>query len=368
VDLFAACGVSGSVGFASELAAPPQLRMKIFLSYSSAQRADAERINERLENDGHSVFFDRESLQPGETYDQEIRKAIAGSKLFIFLVSPASVKSGSYTLTELALLEALDLSQRPALLPVLVAPTDYATLPAFLSARTIYEPRGNVPAEVAAQVDRIAHQLERPAPTLVASRSNQGWSLYIDLAGEQPREIFYRLRGEDQWTSTGWTPQRNFSTGKPMARSDISLWKGAPPPPQIFIKYVDVNGREQGPFTVPFDPMAHFLREARDSLASVPWISIREWPEGHLLAYFTALLAYKDAYTAIRYSIDDQSLSKRLRFKSDPARTEHSIDPDDEIYVEIPMTARCVCVQVSFVDGSATEVKTFEVARLGIDR
>jgi TIR domain len=341
--------------------------MKVFLSYSSAQRPLAEKIVELLDSEGHDVFFDRDSLQAGETFDQRIRKAIGGCQLFIFLVSAESVKHGSYTRTELALVEMLDDSVRPAILPVLVAPLDLALLPAFLSTRTVYQPSGYVPAEVAAQVDLIRLRLERPAPRLIATPSNQSWDVYIDLANEPAKEIFYRVREQDEWTSTGFAPARSFSTGKPLPRGDIALSRRRPPE-EIFVKYVDVNGREHGPYRLPFEPMDHFLRFCREVLRTTNWVAFREWPEGHLLVYFTHILSYKDAYSAIHYSIDDASLSRRLRFKGDPKRLRLEEDEKDESTVEVPLTTQSVCVQVHFVDGTASEARTFTVADLGIDR
>lgn len=341
--------------------------MKIFLSYSSAQRPLAEKIVEVLESEGHTVFFDRDSLQAGETFDQRIRKAISDCQLFIFLVSPESVMNGSYTRTELALVELLDDSQRPAMLPVLVAPLDFALLPAFLSTRTVYQPSGYVPAEVAAQVDLISRRLGRPAPKLIATGTNQGWVLYIDLANEPTTEIFFRLGEQDEWVSTGFSPTRSVSTGKPLPRSDFMLTTRRVPK-EIFVKYLDVNGRENGPFRLPFDPMEHFLRNSREALRMMAWVHFREWPEVHLLVYFTPILSYKDAFTAVHYSIDDDSLSKRLRFTGDPQRMEFKQDENDESIVEVPLTTQSVCVQVHFVDGTASEARTFTVADLGIDR
>lgn len=340
--------------------------MKIFLSYSSEQRQLAERIDEVLESEGHIVFFDRDSLAVGETYDKRIRTAIRECQLFIFLVSPESVQHGSYALTELKLLELLDASDRPALLPVLVAPLDFALLPAFLGTRTVYEPSGYVPAEVAAQVDLIGRRLERPAPKLIATPSNQSWNVYIDLANEPTQEIFYRLSERDEWVSTGFAPARSFSTGKPMPRGDIALSRRRPPR-ELFVKYRDVNGRENGPYRLPFDPMDHFLRFCREVLRMTPWVGFREWPEGHLLVYFTHVLTYKDAFTAIRYSIDDQSLSRQLRFKGDPKRMDMRDDENDESIVEVPFSTQSVCVQIHFVDGTSSEARTFTVADLGID-
>jgi len=71
--------------------------------YASQDRAVAESIYLALRAQGHSVFFDRADLPPGDEYDTRIRQAIERAQLFVFLLSPDSVDAGSYTLTELAI-------------------------------------------------------------------------------------------------------------------------------------------------------------------------------------------------------------------------------------------------------------------------
>ncbi len=73
--------------------------MRIFLSYASDDREVAEKIANRLELEDHTVFFDREGLQSGKGYDQQIRQAINDCDLLIFLISPDAVAGGRYTLT-----------------------------------------------------------------------------------------------------------------------------------------------------------------------------------------------------------------------------------------------------------------------------
>ena len=74
--------------------------MRIFLSYASEHRRQAEGIAIRLRQDGHEVFFDRQTLEPGKEYDRTIRREIDDCELFVFLISPESVARGSYALTE----------------------------------------------------------------------------------------------------------------------------------------------------------------------------------------------------------------------------------------------------------------------------
>ena len=130
--------------------------MNIFLSYPSARRDTAVRLKLALEAEQHEVFFDRDDLGAGEAYHQAIRDAMAASDAMVFLVAPESVAPGSYTLAELAMAEAR--WRRPAghVLPVVVAPTPRATIPAYLLAVTLLEPQGDLVAETLGRVAAMA--------------------------------------------------------------------------------------------------------------------------------------------------------------------------------------------------------------------
>jgi hypothetical protein len=128
---------------------------KIFVSYASGQRATAEAIALTLRGRGYDVFFDKDQLPPGRTYDRRIQRAVDASSLFVFLISPQSVAPGCYALTELAFARQKWKSPYNRVLPVMVAPTDLAAVPAYLKAVTLLRPQGNIAAEVGAAVDGL---------------------------------------------------------------------------------------------------------------------------------------------------------------------------------------------------------------------
>ena len=127
----------------------------VFLSYSSEQSEAATRIELSLKEDGHAVFRDRSSLPPGESFDAPIRAAVEASDLFIFLISRQSISPGHYTLTELRFAEQKWGQPAGHVLPVFAEATPTDAIPAFLRAVTILQPRGNLAAEVAAEVNRM---------------------------------------------------------------------------------------------------------------------------------------------------------------------------------------------------------------------
>jgi hypothetical protein len=122
--------------------------MKVFLSYSSRDRASAEEISLALTASGHDVFFDRDLLAPGDDYNRQLFEAIEGADAFVFLITPDSVRSGAYTLSELKFVREKWSRPENRVLPVMLKPTAVEAIPSYLKAVTILEPEGNVAAEV----------------------------------------------------------------------------------------------------------------------------------------------------------------------------------------------------------------------------
>lgn len=131
------------------------MKRTVFLSYSSAQAEAATRIELSLKGEGHSVFRDRSALPPGDTFDARIRAAIDESDLFIFLIGRDAVSDGRYTLSELKFAEQKWGHPAGHVLPVLVEPIPKDAIPAYLRAVTMLQPRGDIAAEVTAEVARV---------------------------------------------------------------------------------------------------------------------------------------------------------------------------------------------------------------------
>lgn len=343
--------------------------MKVFLSYSSAERPLAERICRLLESEGHEVFFDRDDLVAGETYGARIREAVEGCRVFVFLVSPDSIDPG-YALTELALVEALPPKRRPSIIPVLAAPTDLQQLPAILQPLTLLEARGDLPAEVAAQVTAISPTPETERVRLLGMPGNDGWTVYVDIADRNVREVFYRLDGAASFASLGFHDYRNPSTGQRLPVTTFTARGKLGQDHEVDVKYIDGLDREQGPFHLKFDARAEYVRFTKQVLAQTPmWVAFREYPPGTLLVYFSHLISYKNAFAEIRYSIDDESLSRRVGFAPDWSRRSIPVldVENDEGYVELPLSSTFVVLQLVFIDGTESEVRRFVIAELDVD-
>lgn len=130
--------------------------MRIFISYSSEQFDTAKRLDLGLLNSGNDVFFDRDDLPPGASYDDRIRTAIQNSHLFIFLISKDSLRKGAYALSELSMAEKRWLQPSGKILPVLFDDTPIDTLPAYLRSVSVLVPTGDLVADVLDSVARLA--------------------------------------------------------------------------------------------------------------------------------------------------------------------------------------------------------------------
>jgi len=137
--------------------------MRIFLSYSRADAKVAELIVASLKQAGHEVFFDRHELNVAEDFNRVIWKEIQKAGLFVFLISPNSVKSGSYTLTELALVEKRWPNPDRRVLAVVIEATGYTSIPLYVTLGHILYPKGDMAFEVRVEVDSLAkkHRLRK---------------------------------------------------------------------------------------------------------------------------------------------------------------------------------------------------------------
>ncbi len=168
--------------------------MKIFTSYDSEYGSLAERLSLALEAEGHTCYFDRARLQPGQPYHGELREAIAECDLFVFLVSPESVAPGSYARAELSLAEQRWRHPARRVLPVVAAPTPIESIPPYLRAVTLLEPQGDLVAETVAAVACMRPPWRRwtiaAAAALLAVAAGGGVLLWQQNRAEDARRSF----------------------------------------------------------------------------------------------------------------------------------------------------------------------------------
>lgn len=72
---------------------PPDKTLNVFVSYSQADADFVRKLNNTLQIQGMTTWFDQENIEAGVDFQQEIFKGIENSENFLFIISPSSVTS-----------------------------------------------------------------------------------------------------------------------------------------------------------------------------------------------------------------------------------------------------------------------------------
>ncbi|OBQ60386.1 methyl-accepting chemotaxis protein [Mesorhizobium loti] len=199
----------------------------------------------------------------------------------------------------------------------------------------------------------------RFAPSLTPMRSNQGWSMTISLP-EPATAISWRLGTAGRFTDTGFLAMKDQATGKPMANPSFEL-PDSTAATTIAIKYLDIRGRETGPFDISFDPDAA-LQQGDKQILDQFWTSWIAFDSGgnHGLVYFTQMLSYRCAIKEVRYSLNGAALDKSLEIPPCDKKDPYAIPYDAKGYFKVADSVKSMSVQVTYTDGTKSPVREYE--------
>jgi hypothetical protein len=189
--------------------------------------------------------------------------------------------------------------------------------------------------------------------TMSASRSNSDWIVTLNMM-ETPRELFYRLEGEESFRSTGLMDAPNPVTGQKMPNMYFML-KASTGKTTVHVKYTDVGGEMRGPFALPFDPDQALFDSQKKMLDMTrnSWVAFRDF-NGKVLVYFTQLLTSRCALQKISYGINSQATPSAFPMPTCNPKDPYAVG-DGKIYIEAPGDSRFLTVQLTFKDGSKSE-------------
>lgn len=190
-------------------------------------------------------------------------------------------------------------------------------------------------------------------------KSNLGWHGNIDIT-DTVLEIFWRPGTGGEFKSTGHHQHRSKETGYPIANPQVQL-PFRDPPKTLDIKYRDISGAMRGPYTISFNPQTTSIDADKRilELTKNGWLAFRDF-NGKRLVYFTHLMSYRGAISEIRYSLDGKALDRRHDFPPFDGQGTAKITDDVPIYIEVPKSTQSVSVQVTYKDGSKSEVVTIQ--------
>ncbi|MEP2775896.1 MAG: DUF4062 domain-containing protein [Luteolibacter sp.] len=205
-------------------------------------------------------------------------------------------------------------------------------------------------AQMDSTLDRV---LENPV-TVTAQQSNAGWAAVFSITDRRAKELFYRLDGKGEFISTGHLPAKSPDTGLPLINPHVPLPNLAAGTHWIEVKYTDDNDTMNGPYTLQFSTSSEQLAQGKMMLNAIAgsWLSFGD-ANNQTLLYFTMLMSYRPVIAEIHYSLDNDALDKRFKFK--PSDTMFEVG--DDLYLSVPGNTRFAMVQVIFKDGTKSAVQ-----------
>jgi len=195
------------------------------------------------------------------------------------------------------------------------------------------------------------------APIAMFSRHNGGWTITFSIA-DPTLGISWRMGDSGEFRETGFMDVLDPRTRKRMPNPSIQLPADARAG-TIQLRYVDASGEMQGPFPIRFEPEAALVRDQRKILdmTATSWLSFREF--NGLLVYYTHLMSYRCAIREVRIGIDTAVPDKVLNMPGCDMKDPIAIPSNATPYLKLPPATQFISVELTYRDGSVSEIKSF---------
>lgn len=159
---------------------------RVFIAYAEEQRALGEETAALLRGRGYIVHaYTAEASKGAKAFDAQIQTDINNCDLFVFFISPDSVKSTSYCQNELEIVKRRWSSGKGRVLPVMVEPTSLADIDGYLKAIDFHHPKGKPATSITLAVNAILVGGE-------AAGDEERWETPAEIAQEEVRAFIQR--------------------------------------------------------------------------------------------------------------------------------------------------------------------------------
>ena len=188
-------------------------------------------------------------------------------------------------------------------------------------------------------------------------RHNGGWSIAFSIA-DPTLAISWRFGESGEFKETGFLDSLDPRTRRRMPNPSIELPNDAPAA-TIQVRYVDPTGEMQGPFPIRFDPDAALVNSHRKLLdmTANSWLSFRDF--NGVLVYYSQLVTYRCAIREARIGIDTTVPDKVLKLGACNPRDPSAMPENMLPYIKLPPATKSVSVELTYRDGSLSEIKNF---------
>lgn len=322
------------------LAPMTQLPEGVFSIFSAGPRQTALDRLSNDDNNPNSVFtrtFAKELLQPGENLVQVAQRTRRAVSEMADTVKHRQVPVYFDQMVDDVFLSGMNKVLQEAAKPA--------------------EDMQKVAALPPVSVPRMPQNDTLNAPIANFSRHNGGWTVSFSIA-DPTLGISWRIGDNGDFRETGFLDTLDSRTRKRMPNPSIELAADAPAA-TIQVRYVDQQGELQGPFPIRFEPEAALIRDQRKILdmTATSWLAFGGY--NGPLVYYTHLMSYRCAIREARIGIDSTVPDKVLKMPPCDLRDPSAIPHEAQPYVKISPTTKSVSVELTYRDGSVSEIKSF---------
>ncbi|HEY8264602.1 MAG TPA: caspase family protein [Methyloceanibacter sp.] len=204
---------------------------------------------------------------------------------------------------------------------------------------------------------KIGVETSAPSPLASFMRSNSGWTVNVSLP-EAATQFGYRVGEQGEFTDAGLLDVLDQRTGQRMPKTYFEL-----PPDQgktkLYVTWRDKRGEQADVFPINFDPSGALANEQKKILEELwtAWVSFRDF-NGRLV-YFSHLITYRCAIKEVRYGLDQAPPDKVFKLPPCDVLDPHSVPEDATILIKVPPKTAGMNVQLTYVDGTKSPVRSF---------
>jgi hypothetical protein len=196
------------------------------------------------------------------------------------------------------------------------------------------------------------------APLVSFTRSNAGWHGNISLP-EAATSIAWRFGEGGPFKETGVLDVLDQRTGRRMPNPSFEL-DGDTPAGTVYVRYVDPAGVQVGPFAIAFEPTSALVREQirTINMISGSWLSFRDF--NGVILYYTMLVSYRCAIKELRIGLDKPTPDQAVPLPPCDEKNPHALPGNFNPYMKVAPATRSVSAQITFQDGSRSDIKQFK--------
>ncbi len=195
-------------------------------------------------------------------------------------------------------------------------------------------------------------------PLVSFSRTNSDWLVNVSLP-EPAIQFGYRIGEDGEFLDPGLHDHLDQRTGRRLPKTNFVL-PADQPPVTLYVTWRDKRGEQADVFPISFNPAGKLADNQKKILEQI-WTAWLSFAGGRV--YFSHLISYRCAIKEIRYGLNDGPLDKVWPLPPCDPDKPFGVPQNAKILMKTPNQASAFRVQLTYQDGSQSQVQRFNVAK-----